>query len=231
MRCSIRMAVIDRRLLTLIETLMAVGADWLAFEIFEGVQADGVSEETDDHSRVVQPANWHGILRSDPDQIIQQFRSQRYTQALAMVVSWGTMWRHPKAIWGGRKLETIEEVLHDCAQSIRTSESITVSWGMLRVQLGWTSVLISKTLHFLCLSLGFDHDPPVPIDGAVIRQRVWPMFRDPIPVGERPENWEGDSFEAYGRYMTAILVWADLRYWSTPDVERTICAEVQPEWI
>jgi hypothetical protein len=57
------------------------------------------------------------------------------------------------------------------------------------------------------------------------------MFRDSIPVDERPGNWEGDSFEAYGRYMTAILVWAKLRHWSTPDVERTICAEVQPEWI
>jgi len=180
--------------------------------------------------RVIQPSTWHGELRSDPDQIIQQFRNERYTQALAMVASWGTMWRRPDAIWGGRNLETIEGALHDCAHSIRSSESITGSWDMLRVQLRWTSVLISKTLHFLCLSLGFEHDPPVPIDGAVIRQRVWPIFRDSIPVRERPGNWEGDTFEAYSRYMTAVLVWANQRHWSTAEVERTICVEVQPGW-
>jgi hypothetical protein len=147
-----------------------------------------------------------------------------------MVASWGTMWRQPDAIWGGRKLETIEAALHECAHSIRRSESISGSWDILRVQLSWTSVLISKTLHFLSLSLGFDHDPPVPIDGAVVRQRVWPIFRDSVPVRERPRNWEGDTFEAYSRYMTAILVWANQRHWSTAEVERTICLEVQPEW-
>src|SRR5579862_8060509 len=97
--------------------------------------------------RVLQPTTWHGELRSDPDQIIQQFRNGRYTQALAMVVSWGTMWRRPDAIWEGRKLETIEGALRDCAHSIRSSESITGSWDMLRDQLSWTAVLISKTLH------------------------------------------------------------------------------------
>lgn len=180
--------------------------------------------------RVIQPATWHGLMRSDPDQIIQQFRNQRYTQGLAMVVSWGTMWRQPDAVWGDRKLETIESVLHDCADSIRESESIAVPWSMLRSQLWWTSVLISKTLHFLCVSLGFDHDPPVPIDGAVIRQRVWPAFRDSIPFAQRPGSWDGDTFEAYGRYMTAILEWAKQKHWSTAEVERTISLEFQPEW-
>jgi hypothetical protein len=180
--------------------------------------------------RVTQPATWHGVLRSDPDQIIQQFRNQRYTQGLAMVVSWGTMWRQPDAIWGDRKLETIEAVLHDCAQSIRKSESVADSWRMLREQLWWTSVLISKTLHFICVSMGFDHDPPVPIDGAVIRQRVWPAFRDSIPFAQRPRSWDGDTFEAYSRYMTAILEWARQTQWSTAEVERTISLEFQPEW-
>lgn len=43
---------------------------------------------------------------------------------------------------------------------LRKSDSIAGSYDMLRAQLLWTSVLISKTLHFLCLSLGFDNDPP-----------------------------------------------------------------------
>jgi hypothetical protein len=180
--------------------------------------------------RVIQPANWNGLLKSDPEQIIRQFRDGRYTQGLAMVASWGTMWRQPDAIWGERTLGVIESTLRDCAESIRTSESIEDSWKTLREELDWTSVLISKTLHFLCLSLGFDNDPPVPIDGAVVRQRVWPAFRDSIPFNERPGNWSGDTFKAYCRYMSAILVWANLRHWSTSEVEQTMCSEFAPEW-
>ena len=182
-----------------------------------------------DH-RVVQPANWDGVRCSDPGEIIRQFRIQRYTQALALVVSWGRMWRQPQTVWGQHKSESIENILGECAASIRQSEAISDSWKLLRTQLSWTSVLISKTLHFMCLSLGFDHDPPVPIDGKVIRGRVWPLFIRAVPASERPADWTGDTFEAYGRYMTAILTWADQRGWSTPDVERTICAQVEPDW-
>lgn len=128
--------------------------------------------------RVIQPATWHGVVRSDPEEIIRQFQGQHYTQGLAMVTSWGTMWRQPNSIWGGRALSTIEETLHSCTESIQDSNSVSDSWSILRSQLQWSSVLMSKTLHFLCLSLGIDDEPPVPIDGAVIRQRVWPAFRE-----------------------------------------------------
>jgi hypothetical protein len=40
------MAMIDPRLLPLIETLIAVDADWLAFEILDGIQLGRVVEET-----------------------------------------------------------------------------------------------------------------------------------------------------------------------------------------
>jgi hypothetical protein len=43
------MATIDRRLLPLIEALVAVDADWLAFEILEGVRRGRVAEETYDN--------------------------------------------------------------------------------------------------------------------------------------------------------------------------------------
>ncbi len=180
--------------------------------------------------RVVQPATWRGVIRSDPDEIIQQFRNQRYTQGLALVVSWGTMWRKPDAVWGSHKLEAIEDTLHYCAGSIRKTKSIADSWAILWSRMLWSSVLISKTLHFVCLSLGFDQDPPVPIDGTIVRQRVWPAFRDSIPFGERPRNWVGDSLEPYSRYMTAILVWAKQRGWSTAETERTIVLEFEPNW-
>lgn len=180
--------------------------------------------------RVLQPADWEGVSRSDPEEIIRQFGKQKYTQALALVVSWGTMWRQPNAVWGDRELGKIDSLLRECSESIRQSESIEESWRELVNHLGWSSVLISKTLHFLCLSLGFKHDPPVPIDGDVIRGKVWPVFIHPVPLKERPKNWTGDSFEAYSRYMSAILTWAEGMEWTTSDVERTISVEVEPSW-
>lgn len=180
--------------------------------------------------RVIQPATWHGKIRSDPDQIIRQFKDARYTQGLALVASWGTMWRQPDAIWGNRKLDEIEEVLRLCAEVIRKTESIESAWTALTEGLRWSSVLSSKTLHFICRSLNFENDPAVPIDGAVIRQKVWPAFRDSIPDHERPASWDGDSFEAYSRYMTAILTWAASKGWNTSEVERTLSLQFQPDW-
>jgi hypothetical protein len=42
------MAVIDRRLLPLIELLSASGADWLAFEILDGIRAGRPAEDSDE---------------------------------------------------------------------------------------------------------------------------------------------------------------------------------------
>ncbi len=177
--------------------------------------------------RVVQPSAWPiGPLKCTPDQIISQFSKGRYTQALAMVACWGVMWRQPNAIWGQRRLEVIDQTLSNCAQSIRESRSIADAWTMLtgsgNEQLGWTAVISSKTLHFLCRSLEFVQNPPAAIDGAVIRTKVWPVFLGSIPVSQRPRNWEGNTFEAYCRYMTAIIVWANQRNWSTKQMEATI---------
>jgi hypothetical protein len=182
------------------------------------------------NDRVVQPSAWpNGPLWSSPEQIVRQFADERYTQALALVVSWGGMGRRSKDIYGARSRENIEQIdrtLRRCAQSIRTSQSIADSWiilmGSENGQLGWSAVMTSKTLHFLCRSLGFVQDPPVAIDGAVIRQRVWPVFRDSVPVDQRPGIWEGNSFGAYCRYMTAILTWAGRRNWTTTEMEATV---------
>lgn len=40
------MAILDTRLIPLIETLVDAGADWLAFEIIDGIQRGRVDEET-----------------------------------------------------------------------------------------------------------------------------------------------------------------------------------------
>lgn len=181
--------------------------------------------------RVIQPSKWpSGNLWSNPEQIIKQFQQRHYTQAVAMVVSWGEMWRQPNAIWGpSRPLAHIEKTLAECADNIVKSNSISHSWDRLTGtvmsttgQLAWSSVMASKTLHFLCRSLGFEQDPPVPIDGGVMRQRVWPFFRNSISKGYPPGNWNGDAFEVYSRYMSAIRTWANQRNWTTTQMEVTI---------
>ena len=48
------MAIIDPRLLPLIETLVAADVDWLAFEILEGVQVGEVLEESFEKLRLTQ---------------------------------------------------------------------------------------------------------------------------------------------------------------------------------
>lgn len=197
----------------------------------ENGQGCGFNPQAWNH-RVLQPAIWPAApVTCAPNQIINQFREGRYTQALAMVACWGIMWRKPEAIWGHRRLEAIEQALSDCARSIRESQSIAAPWTMLtgeeNGQLGWSAVITSKTLHFLCRSLGFVQNPPVALDGAVVRQKVWPAFLNPIPVGQRPDNWEGNTFQAYCRYMTAILTWASQRNWTTTQMEATIFVQFQ----
>jgi hypothetical protein len=108
------------------------------------------------NDRVVQPATWKdGPLISSPDQIIEQFQSRRYTQALVLVVSWGRMGRTSPHIYGTRSLEKIEQIertLGECEKSVQESRSIADSWEVLTGrkadQLGWSSVITSKTLHF-----------------------------------------------------------------------------------
>jgi hypothetical protein len=63
----------------------------------------------------------------------------------------------------------------------------------------------------------------------MIRERAWPIFRDSVPIEQLPVDWEGNSFKAYGRYMTAILTWAAQRHWATTDVEATIVDMIESD--
>jgi hypothetical protein len=144
------------------------------------------------------------------------------------------MGRTSKYIYGQRGAETIqliEQALQDSANSILVSHSIAASWnrlsGLEDEQLGWSAVMTSKTLHFLCRSLGFEQNPPVVIDRGRIRSKLWPAFCNSIPFAKRPEDWEGNSFEAYCRYMTAITTWANQRNWTTTEMEATLFDQFQ----
>jgi hypothetical protein len=162
--------------------------------------------------------------RSTPDRIIEEFRAGHYLPALVLIVSWGTMWRTNRGIYQ-HSLQEIHEKLEQCAKSILETRSIHDPWCLLTVDLEWSNVMTSKTLHFLCRALDITNDPPVAIDGKVILERVWPRFRDGIPAGQRPQNWKGNTFAAYCRYMTAILTWAHMKNWTTTQIECTLYKE------
>jgi len=177
--------------------------------------------------RVVQPARWPDRpFKSAPETVIQQFREGRFTQGVALTASWGKMSRSSRVIWGDRSPESLEAAVRDCAASIAASGSIEDAWTRLTGkgsgQLGWSAVIASKTLHFLCRSLAFEDDPPVALDNAVMRLRVWPAFVSSIPKQDRPDDWRGNSLAAYLRYMTAIRVWAKARGWTTTQLEATL---------
>lgn len=185
------------------------------------------------------PVNWNhrvidqawppGPLQANPDVIIHLFRAQNYLEALAMTVCWGAMRGHA-AIYGDRDLHAIQAALQQCAQNIQDTEQGQDAWLILTgdqpPHLGWSAVMASKTLHFLSRALvPEDETPPVPRDNAVSLGYTWPGWIAHVPPGERPQNWRGDTFEAYNRYMTAVAVWAEHRGWTTTQIETTIFNE------
>lgn len=167
-----------------------------------------------------------GNLICSPSQIIEEFKGAHYLQAIALTICWGNMGRTKnRCIYRKHDLQGMHNTLLQCAQSIRQTESIQQSWDLLINGLLWTPVMASKTLHFLSRALGFAQYPPVPIDNAVILRYVWPGFRIGIPPSQRPQDWQGKTFAAYCRYLTAIVEWADMKGWTTTQLEATIFAE------
>jgi hypothetical protein len=177
--------------------------------------------------RILHPAHWPQFpIHSNPETIIAEFAAGHYLEGLALVVSWGTMWRTADYIYGERPLLDIGNALHECAESIQHTGFIEEAWLILTGnegnQLHWTPVMASKTLHFLCRALGHHDDPPVAIDNAVMLNNVWPHWQAMIPHDQRPGSWRGRDFSAYKRYMTAIFTWAQARNWSTTEIEASI---------
>jgi hypothetical protein len=162
------------------------------------------------------------VISCSPSEIVRCFREQRYLAGLALVVSWGGMARTSKFIYDRHSLKKIENVLCECHQDIRETNRIDYAWRMLTEDLDWSAVISSKALHFICRSLGCETNPPVAIDNAIILKKVWPIFKNNITKSLHPQNWSGKTFGSYNRYMTAILVWASQRQWTTTQIENTI---------
>jgi hypothetical protein len=63
------MATIDPRLIELVDTLVAAGADWLAFEILDGIRSGRPGEESDNRDRQMHRSlrSWKDDKSSEPE--------------------------------------------------------------------------------------------------------------------------------------------------------------------
>jgi hypothetical protein len=186
---------------------------------------------------IFNPASWRQQIRpgdsfppgassyTTPAMIVTEFQAGHYLPALALTIHWGTMTRKKPEIYRNHLPQHIHNTLDQCAQFIQRTQDVQQAWNALTNGLQWSNVITSKTLHFLCRALKFTQDPPVPIDGGVILDYVWPGFRIQIPPSQRPQPWSGNSYAAYSKYMTAVLEWANARKWTTTELEATIYEE------
>ncbi|MCX6030777.1 MAG: hypothetical protein NT169_15960 [Chloroflexi bacterium] len=137
----------------------------------------------------------------------------------------------PACDYSKLEYEEIQEVLLESQELIAGDASVENAWKLLRARLSWTDVMISKSLHFMARSLGFEANPPVPIDNKVILNQIWPAFKNKVKMESRtqgdtfiPGEWRDSSYswDAYNRYMTAINKWATAKGWTTTQVESTL---------
>jgi hypothetical protein len=169
-------------------------------------------------------------LLCSPENIIQCFAKGHMIQGLALTVAWGGMARTRRKIYASGT-QAIDDQLQECARLISDSNSLETAWKRLIGNLGWSDVISSKTLHFLCRSLGYDENPGVAIDTAVVLNEFGYYYDDMVRrAGGNPKalgcwrdrsSLEG-SWAAYNRYMTAICCWADMQGWTTTQVEATL---------
>lgn len=162
------------------------------------------------------------ILTCSPQEIITQFKNGNFLQGMILVVSWGAMGRTANSIYGHRSKDDIYNSLSECVKCINAEGSIEGAWHILTNNLCWSAVMASKTIHFLCRSVGIENDPPVPIDNKIVLNKIWPNFIINIASNEKPKSWCGSSYPAYLRYMTAINTWAKSKNWTTTQTETSL---------
>ncbi len=172
--------------------------------------------------RLLSGERFGNVTCSSPENIISFFRNDQFLSALALIVSWGTMARTQRFIYR-EELDKISSNLRQCKKSIERTNSIEESWHRLSSELGWSPVIISKTLHFLSRSLGFEKDAPVPLDNGVMIHNVWPIA---FAEHQKQYRWvsKDDGWEGYCRYMTFIEYLRDKYYpdWSNTNVENAL---------
>jgi hypothetical protein len=148
---------------------------------------------------ILENQNFHFQI-SSPQNIITSFQNGYYLEGIALVASWGTMWRTARFIYT-RDLIIMEQYLSDAYNSISGTSTIDKPWLILENNLNWSPVMISKTLNFMYRAKGIEEAAPVAIDNAVVLNKIWPEFKNyyNFPV----DNWRG-GLDGYKRYMTFI---------------------------
>ena len=170
--------------------------------------------------------------KSSPGNIIAEMSKGNYMLALDMVISWGGMdrtinhiyttsssWRNSPT---GRNINTeISSMISD----IKSTHNIANSWNLCRENLGWSSVITSKFLHFLYRSIyPSDVEVPVAYDNAKIKKCLAADFYASTGVRLFPAVGVR-SYSEYECYLSAIFEWRKILGWATTtDVEATIFA-------
>lgn len=174
-------------------------------------------------------------LLPSPSNIIMSVQSGALLEALALTVAWGGMTRRKPAIYTAPN-EVIERALARATDAMRHENSAQGAWELLVAELTWSDVITSKFLHFVARALGSEETPPVPIDNLVVAQHVWPRFRKLIREARNagdpplPQGWRDPdhSWDAYNRYMTAVISWSESRGWTTTEIETSLFEAYYP---
>lgn len=215
-------------------------------QILSNIQFINLSDETFQfEGKNFSPNNWThridnvnffshlGIIDtvSSPQNIIKCFQNNFLLEGLALVVSWGTMYRQNNQIYNQDK-EIIKKCLKFAIQNIHETNSIEESWNKFIDILEWKDVITSKVLHFLTRSLNFSN-PPVPIDYQVIKNNLWKNLRIFLNNNNITSiaKWfdRNNNFALYNNYMSAILTWADIYECSTSELETRIYNTILPK--
>ncbi len=173
--------------------------------------------------------NEYQIARN-PQTITQCFREELMLEGLALTVGWGKMWRKHDTVYR-IPLYEIDAVLRSCATSLEQTSSVEHAWKLCIDKLHWTDTMTSKTLHFIARSQGYEINSGVAIDSKM-RTKFAGHYDKHIEaqlnISSRTLGIWSDmssaesSWTSYNRYMTAICCLAEMKNWTTTEVEATI---------
>lgn len=158
------------------------------------------------------------LVVCSPANIIKCFQKDLFLEGLILTTNWGKMSGTVETIYQ-QDIETIREWLKKCKEDINLNNSIQNSWDWLTTELGWTNVMTSKLLHFLCRSLGYNN-VPAPIDGSRIIGKFKPHLRNflienmdafdlNLTIIKDLLSWDNNDYNSYLKYMGFILQWSD----------------------
>lgn len=162
------------------------------------------------------------LIVPSPSNIIRAYSNGLLLPATVLVFCWGGM-KRAKNFLLRPGIPRIKKTLSDAVISIRSTGSIELAWQGF-YSLNWSQVAPSKCLHFLARGLGFDANPPVPIDNAVVLNDLWPKFRERSRMlnVDLECSWVSRDWGSYCSYMTVILTWAESKNWTTTQIENTL---------